>query len=148
MAGKLEAIWSKRFHGGPMDPLPRAALRTGRGLQGSADQGGKRQITLIEQETWRRLMDELGASLDPSTRRANLMISGVSLVASRGKVLQVGPVRVQIYGETRPCEVMEAAQAGLRAAMSERWGGGAYGEVLDDGEIAVGDAVHWLDGGA
>jgi MOSC domain-containing protein YiiM len=27
--------------------------------------------------------------------------------------------------------------------MRERWGGGAYAEVLDDGEIAVGDEVGW-----
>ncbi len=25
------------------------------------------------------------------------------------------------------------------------WGGGAYGEVLDDAEIQVGDTVAWLD---
>jgi MOSC domain-containing protein YiiM len=50
-------------------------------------------------------------------------------------------VRVRIYGETRPCEQMEAAVPGLRDAMSVPWGGGAHGEVLDDGEIAVGDPV-------
>ena len=36
---------------------------------------------------------------------------------------------------------MEAAAAGLQAGLSEPWGGGVFGEVLDDGEIAVGDAV-------
>jgi hypothetical protein len=29
--------------------------------------------------------------------------------------------------------------------MSVPWGGGACGEVLDDGEIAVGDDVRLLD---
>ena len=29
--------------------------------------------------------------------------------------------------------------------MKANWGGGAFGEVLDDGRIAVGDAVHWVE---
>jgi MOSC domain-containing protein YiiM len=27
--------------------------------------------------------------------------------------------------------------------MRERWGGGAYAEVVDGGEIAIGDTVAW-----
>ena len=37
---------------------------------------------------------------------------------------------------------MEAAVTGLQNAMSVPWGGGAFGEILDDGEIKVGDAVE------
>jgi hypothetical protein len=40
---------------------------------------------------------------------------------------------------------MEAAVPGLKSAMSVPWGGGAFGEVLDDGEIAVGDVVELTD---
>jgi MOSC domain-containing protein YiiM len=36
---------------------------------------------------------------------------------------------------------MEDAAPGLQQAMTVPWGGGAFGEVLDDGEIAVGDPV-------
>lgn len=143
--GKLEAIWIKRAHRGAMDAAERAQLKAGRGLVGNADQGGKRQVTIIEQETWSRLMAETRGSLDPSTRRANLLISSVPLAESRKRVLQIGAVRIRIYGETKPCERMEEAQAGLRAAMYDNWGGGAYGEVLDDGEIAVGDPVGWVE---
>ena len=142
--GKLEAIWLKRFNGGPMDPTDRASVKANRGLAGNADQGGKRQVTLIEKEIWEGLMAKVGASLDPATRRANLLVSGLSLADSRQRVLQVGPIRLRIYGETKPCEQMDEAHDGLRTAMYHNWGGGAFGEVLDDGEIAVGDPIYWL----
>lgn len=143
--GRLEAIWIKRARRGPMDPRTSAALIAGRGLEGNADQGGRRQVTLIEREVWQRHMALLGGSLDPSARRANLMVSGVPLAESRGRILSVGGCRIRIYGETKPCERMEEALAGLRAAMYPDWGGGAFGEVLDDGVIQIGDAVDWID---
>lgn len=143
MKGALEAIWIKRVHRGPMDPLPRANLVAGQGLVGNADQGRRRQVTIIEREVWDALMAEVGGGLPPSARRANLMISGVPLAGARGRVLRIGGCRIRIRGETKPCEQVEAAHPGLRAAMFPDWRGGAFGEVLDDGEIAVGDPVTW-----
>lgn len=64
--GRLEAIWIKRFKRGPMDAAARATLRAQRGLVGNADQGRRRQVTLIEQERWGALMDAVGASLPPA----------------------------------------------------------------------------------
>ena len=90
-------------------------------------------------------MEELGGNLDPSRRRANLMVAGHSLKDSRGKTLQVGDCRILIKGETRPCNLMEETLLGLRVAMFPDWQGGAFGEVLDDGVIRVGDAVSWVD---
>ena len=143
MAGRVEAIWVKRAKGGPMDRVDRALLEAGRGLQGNANRGGRRQVTIISAERWRELMDALGADLDPSARRANLMLSGLDLERSRGRVLRIGGARLLINGETRPCEQMEEAHAGLQALMRERWGGGAYAEVIDGGELHVGDAASW-----
>lgn len=143
--GRLEAIWLKRMKRGPMDPVDQATLKTGRGLAGNADQGGKRQVTIIEKETWESLMNAMKASLNPSARRANLMVSGIRLAESRHRVLRIGGCRIRIYGETRPCERMDEAWPGLKNALSDNWGGGAFGEVLDDGDIAIGDPVEWVD---
>jgi len=141
---QLSQIWVKRMHRGPMDPVPSAKLVTGRGIVGNANQGGKRQVTIVSSKNWQDVTAPLGATPDPRLRRANLLVSDVDFVGSRGKILKIGNVRIRIYGETRPCEQMEAAVPGLQEAMSVPWGGGAFGEVLDDGEIAVGDAVELL----
>ena len=130
--GRLDRIWIKRFHRGPMDAVERAELRAGRGLAGNADQGGRRQVTLVARGTWDRV-----------NRRANVLVSGIELAHTRGRVLRLGPCRLRINGETRPCERMDEAWPGLRAALGPEWRGGVYAEVLDDGQIAVGDAVGW-----
>jgi MOSC domain-containing protein YiiM len=140
---RLAAIWIKREKRAPMDPAARATARADRGLVGNADQGGRRQVTVVDAGRWRDAERALGAEVDPRARRANLLTEGIDLRESRGRVLRVGGVRIRVNGETRPCERMDEARAGLRAALQPEWRAGVYGELLDDGEIAVGDEVAW-----
>ncbi|HKO01655.1 MAG TPA: MOSC domain-containing protein [Thermoanaerobaculia bacterium] len=146
-SGELLAIWLKRFKRGPMDAVQSAQLVAGRGLAGNTDQGGKRQVTMIDEAGWEAASRALGylpgMTPDPRLRRANLMLRGISLFKTHGRVLRIGSVRIRIYGEVTPCRKMEESLRGLQEALRPEWRGGAFGEVLDDGEIRVGDAISW-----
>ncbi len=145
MTGKLEKIWIKRAKRGPMDPVEKALLIKDEGIRSNANQRGKRQVTIIEKEVWREMMHELNADIDPSARRANCMVSGISLRESRGKILRMGDCAIEIYGETKPCERMEEALPGLQDAMQINWRGGVYGVIIRGGEIKPGDVVYFDD---
>ena len=142
-AAALLAIWVKRFKGGPMDAVEEAQLEPGKGLAGNANQGGRRQVTILDAAVWDAVMEELGARLSPAARRANLLVRGVALPRTGGRVLEVGAAQVRILGPTQPCNRMEETLRGLEAALRRDWRGGAFGEVIAGGRVRVGDAVRW-----
>jgi MOSC domain-containing protein YiiM len=141
--GRLEKIWIKRAHRGPMDDVQHAHCAAGQGLVGNADRGRRRQITILEHESWQRLMTAFKTSRDPSTRRANLLVSGISLADARGRILRIGHVRLVVGGEVTPCERMDDVLPGLQEAMRVDWAGGVFTQVLTSGTIRVGDVVMW-----
>jgi MOSC domain-containing protein YiiM len=120
-----------------------AALVEAKGLQGSANFGSYRQVTMVALERWLAMMAELGADVDPSARRADLMVSGLDLERSRGRLINLGSCLLRVGGEVKPCERMDEAYRGLREVMGPQWGGGVWAEVLRGGDITVGDAVSW-----
>jgi len=143
MSGRLENIWIKPGVKVQMSPRESGVLVEQRGLEGNADQGGTRQVTMLERSRWERAQKQLGAPVDPTARRANLMVSGVELMNTTGRVLRVGSTKLRIRGETRPCTLLNDAHAGLKEALDADWGGGAYAEVVEGGEIRRGDEVAW-----
>ncbi|MEZ5276637.1 MAG: MOSC domain-containing protein [Opitutaceae bacterium] len=108
---------------------------------------GRRQVTVLSQEAWQAACAELGTGLPWTTRRANLLVEGLSFGAdSVGTILQIGDARLEITGETDPCERMTEAHAGLREALTPDWRGGVCCRVLEAGRISVGDPVSLRDG--
>lgn len=145
---RLTGIWEKRAHGGVMDARRDATLVAGKGLAGDVSKGGRRQVTLLSAAHWRSLTAHLSPAPEPAVRRANLLVDGLDLRECRGRIVRVGQARIRILGETRPCHQMDEACPGLQAALSGPWGGGAFGEVVESGDITVGDPVAWDDADA
>ena len=141
---RLTRIWLKPVKGEPLQQVEHASVRSNHGLVGNAERGGRRQVTVLSAEDWEAANAQAGSELDPSARRANILVTGLgNLVESTGQVLKVGGARIQVTGETRPCSLMDAAHQGLRAAMEVSWRGGVHGIVLNDADLAVGDEVSW-----
>ncbi|HUP47341.1 MAG TPA: MOSC domain-containing protein [Thermoanaerobaculia bacterium] len=142
MTGEIVSLWLKRAHARPMDRVDAAELVAGRGIAGNADQGGWRQVTVIDESAWRDAETELGLAVDPSARRANVLVRGIDLRESRGKILRLGDAVIRLAGETRPCQQMDDAQPGLRRALGPDWRGGAFGQIVEGGTIRVGDKAE------
>ncbi len=124
-----------------MRRVDKAELVAGRGIAGNANQGGWRQVTIIDEDAWRKATEELGADVDPSARRANVMVRGLDFESSRGKKLILGECVINIRGENPPCRLMDQAQAGLQKALNPRWLAGVFGQIVQGGTIRVGDRV-------
>jgi len=143
---RIVELYLKRAHRGPMDPVPQATVVAGQGLQGSVGRSRRRQVTLLELENWQRSTADVGSDADTSRRRANIVVSGIALAHTRGRVLRIGDVRLAVGGELTPCERMDEVQPGLQEALRPDWRAGIFAQVLDGGVIRVGDAITWEDG--
>ncbi|AFZ45074.1 MOSC domain containing protein [Halothece sp. PCC 7418] len=141
--GRVEAIWIKRFKRGPMDAVEQAEMVANQGLVGNADQGGRRQITILDAAVWEQAIAELGVKIDPTARRANILVRGLDLANRRKQILQLGDCRIRIFNEAKPCERMDEVQLGLKAALYDNWRGGACGQVITGGRVQVGDVAQW-----
>jgi MOSC domain-containing protein YiiM len=126
-----------------MDPRDAAILIAGQGILGNANKGGRRHVVLLEEEAWASAVAELGVDLDPATRRANLLVSGIRLEGTRGRTLRLGPTLLRIWTECVPCYQMDEAYRGLKEALRHHWRAGACAQVIEGGEIRVGDEIIW-----
>lgn len=105
----------------------------------------RRQITVLAREAWEAALAEIGhPTLDWTVRRANILVAGVRLPRAAGGVLRIGRVRLEVTGQTYPCQRMDEARAGLLSALGKDWRGGVTARVLDDGVVALGDVVEVL----
>jgi len=151
--GRLAGIARHDRPRGPMEAISSVAVTCANGVAGDvrgtvrAGKLPRRQVSLIEAESWNAAMVDLGLSgadaLPWHTRRANLLVEGVNLPRVPGSIISIGSsLRIEMTMECDPCQRMDEIRPGLRTALSPDWRGGVLGIVLDDGEIAVGDEVR------
>lgn len=142
----LTAIGFKPVKQQPMTLVSSANVTCSAGVeQDFFGRPGKRQVTVMSQEQWQTVCEELNTQLPWTTRRANLLVEGLSFSADNvGKTLRIGALKLEITGETDPCKKMEIAHSGLEAALTPDWRGGVTCRVLNDAEIFEGDSVQLI----
>jgi MOSC domain-containing protein YiiM len=139
---KLLKIWTKPGKKQQMRSHESIECIVGKGLEGCA--GGKskhRQVTILSLAAWNEAQEETGQQLDPASRRANLLVDQIDFEDSKGKILTIGDLEIEITGETKPCAYMDELHEGLRDAMKPHWRGGATGKILNSCRITIGDSA-------
>lgn len=139
--GKVVSIALRTAVNGPMREVTRTTAHANAGLEGDLPVEPHRGITLLAKPQWEQVTRELGADLPWHTRRANILVDCPSLADLIGKTIHVGPVEVEINGETDPCRMMDKQHQGLRDALVPDVRGGVYGRIASAGTIQVGDMV-------
>lgn len=138
--GTLLGIATRERSKGPMQVLDRARITKERGVED--DFRGTtpgRSVVVLTREGWEAACRDLGQTPDWTTRRANLFIEDVKLTDQPGTRLQIGDVVLEVTGECDPCARMEAAVAGLHAALEPDCRAGVCCTVVSEGTVATGD---------
>ena len=140
--GRLIGIARARAKRAPLEEVREAMVDPSTGIEGDI-RGRKagRQVTVLFREGWEAACADLKAELPWVTRRANLFVEGVP-VPREGACLLIGELALEVVHETQPCQLMEAAKRGLRAALTPEWRGGVCCRVVAGGTVRVGDEVR------
>jgi MOSC domain-containing protein YiiM len=147
---RVVAIYTAPAEGKPMELRDEVHALAGKGLEGDryATAAGtysgvrrsdaERAVTLIEREA---IQDAAtGVELDESETRRNIVTEGIRLNPLVGKEFTVGGVRMRGVDLAHPCTYLEGlTRPGVRTALTDR--GGLRAEILEDGDIHVGDPV-------
>jgi MOSC domain-containing protein YiiM len=118
---------------------------TADGLTGDRYSGrsGKRQVTLIQWEHLAAIASMLGtARIDPASLRRNIAVSGVNLLAFKGKQFAIGQAIFEYTGLCHPCSFMEE-MFGSGGYNAVRGHGGITARVIVSGTIKLQDTVHY-----
>ncbi|MFT3805313.1 MOSC domain-containing protein [Arenimonas sp.] len=127
----------------PMQEVSEAFATTGIGLTGDryTSGSGKRGITLIQAEHLPAIAALSGhASVPPALLRRNIVVSGLPLIALKGRRFRIGEVLLEGTDECDPCSRMEDA-LGPGGYNAMRGHGGLCARILEGGVLRIGDDV-------
>lgn len=145
--GRVDWIGLRPAREAPIRAVDSAVAVTGIGLEGDRYTGGsgKRGVTLIQAEHLPAIAALSGhAEVTPVTLRRNLVVSGIPLIALKGRRFRVGEVLLEGTAPCDPCSKMEVA-LGAGGYNALRGMGGLCARVITGGALKIGDAVEWVD---
>lgn len=148
--GRVIALFTAPSGGEPMESHDSIAALAGAGLAGdryatetgtySGTGRGPRDVTLIEEEAIDAAATEAEIDIPAIETRRNIVTQGVPLNHLVGQEFRVGSVLMRGYKLAEPCAYLERVTGrAVRAPLVHR--GGLRAEILEAGEIHVGDPV-------
>jgi MOSC domain-containing protein YiiM len=143
-AGRVEWIGLRPQRDVPMQVVEQAQAVAGKGLVGDryASASGNRGITLIQAEHLPAIASLSGhAQVSPEILRRNLVVSGLPLVALKGRRFRIGEVLLEGVADCDPCSRMEDA-LGPGGYNAMRGHGGLCARILEGGVFRLGDSVQ------
>jgi len=141
--GTVKWIGIRPARRSPVNSVDLVNATTEAGLEGDryAGRSGKRQVTLIQWEHLSVIAANLNIEcVQPEALRRNIAISGINLLALKGKRFQVGSTMLEHTGLCHPCSFMEET-FGLGGYNAVRGHGGITAKVIRPGIIRVGDTA-------
>lgn len=151
MSGNVESIFLADAAGADLSPVARVRAVLGKGLQGdryangvgsfSRWPGTGRNVTFIEAEVVEDVAKHTPLDLSNGRSRRNVVTRGVRLNDLVGKRFRIGSAL--FYGDrlAEPCGYLEKRVGeGVQGVLKGR--GGLRAEVIEEGEIAAGDAIE------
>jgi MOSC domain-containing protein YiiM len=128
----------------PLVAVPSAHLDTEIGLIGDHYQSRTnqaRQVTLIQAEHVTAIAAYLRIDLiDPHRLRRNIVVSGINLLALKGRRFRLGSALLLATGECHPCSRMEEI-LGPGGYNAVRGHGGITARILLPGSVHLGDPI-------
>lgn len=148
---KVEAIYICEKAAMPTQSVPQVKAIPGLGLEGDRyhthqgkrahkDRTPQQQLTLIEAEAIESFNAEFQADLSFGDARRNIVTRGISLNDYVGKELTIGEVVVQCMELCEPCKYLQdLINEPVLEGLLHR--GGLRVQILNEGEIKVGDTI-------
>lgn len=139
--GSVEWIGIRSARRQPVRPVKHALL-TCAGVEGDhRNRPGKRAVTLIQAEHLAVIATLMRkTSIDPAILRRNIVVSGINLIALKGKRFQIGSAICEATGPCAPCSRMEEV-LGPGGYNAMRGHGGITAEVIAEGLVTIGDRL-------
>lgn len=138
-SGSLSAIYLRAGARIPAKSAERATAIANVGLEGDHARGGRRQVTVLAEEGWAAACREFGRKVNPSVRRANLLVCGIDLAERINSQLRIGEVVIEVLGECRPCELLDQdGNEGLCGSLRADHRAGVFGRIVQGGDLEVG----------
>jgi MOSC domain-containing protein YiiM len=144
--GRLAWIGVAAARRAPLTSLDEVEVTPEAGLVGDHHTGGTRrarQVTLIQHEHLATLASLVGRDVSPRELRRNLAVSGVNVLALKGRRFTIGDVELEGTGPCEPCSRMEE-NLGPGGTNAMRGHGGITARVVRGGRIRLGDEVRAL----